>query len=485
LSVIAAFLRRSWPQRLAGQMIALLLLALVLAQVVALVIFAGERTTAIRTVERKQILERTASVLRLIESTPPAVHEQIVRTASSWHLRFWLAPVSAVPETASGAGSEIRARLETLLDDTADPREILVEFRDDDGWWQGARDPARPQRARGAARADEPVVLAVREQRRWLAGNRPRLLISARLDDGRWLNAGLRVRTPPPPWALPPLLPLGLTAIALCAIVMLTVRRITRPLERLASAAERVGRGETIPPIAEEGPLDVRQTTAAFNRMRERLQRFVQDRTRMLAAISHDLRTPITSLRLRAEFVDDEETRQKILETLDEMQRMTEATLVFAREEATREDTRTVDLSALVESLCLDLADMGMDVAFAGPGKMPYDCRPLGLKRAVRNLVENAVCYGQRARVVLAAAPDELEIVIDDDGPGIPESDFERVFAPFVRLEESRSRETGGIGLGMAIARSIVRGHGGDIALANRDDGGLRVTVRLPRTERH
>jgi signal transduction histidine kinase len=191
-------------------------------------------------------------------------------------------------------------------------------------------------------------------------------------------------------------------------------------MARLALAAESMGRGETVAPIAEEGPLDVRQTTRAFNRMQERLQRFVQDRTRMLAAISHDLRTPITSLRLRAEFVDDEETRAKILETLDEMQRMTEATLAFAREEATLEETRTVDLAALIESLCEDLADLGKEVAFDGNGKTPYACRPVSLKRAIRNLVENAVIYGERARVTLARAGDEFRIVIDDDGPGHP-----------------------------------------------------------------
>jgi signal transduction histidine kinase len=215
--------------------------------------------------------------------------------------------------------------------------------------------------------------------------------------------------------------------------------------------------------------------------MHDRLQRFVQDRTRMLAAISHDLRTPLTSLRLRAEFVDDEETRTKILETLDEMERMTEATLTFAREEARREDTRTVDLAALVESLCEDLRDLGMDVTYSGPSRLLYPCRSVSLKRALRNLIENAVGYGRRARVGLEQTATEVPIVIDDDGPGIPEADFERVFAPFVRLEESRSQETGGIGLGMAIARSIVRGHGGDITLANRPEGGLRATLHLPR----
>jgi signal transduction histidine kinase len=248
----------------------------------------------------------------------------------------------------------------------------------------------------------------------------------------------------------------------------------------LAAAAERLGRGESVPALSESGPLDIRQATRAFNRMGARLQRFVQDSTRMLAAISHDLRTPITTLRLRAEFVDDEETRTKILETLEEMQRMTEATLAFAREEAAAEDTRTVDFAALVDSVCADLADLGQDVAFSGPERLPYACRPLSLKRALRNLIENAVAYGRRARVGLAAGEDALRVVIEDDGPGIPEADFERVFQPFVRLEESRSPETGGIGLGMAIARSIVRGHSGEIELENRPEGGLRVTVRLP-----
>jgi signal transduction histidine kinase len=189
----------------------------------------------------------------------------------------------------------------------------------------------------------------------------------------------------------------------------------------------------------------------------------------------------LTSLRLHAELVEDGETRDKLLTILEELQRMTEATLAFAREEAAREETRLVDLSALTESLCDDLAELGMEAGFMGGGKTPLACRPVSLKRALRNLIENAVAYGHRARIALEQAAGEVRILIDDDGPGIPESELERVFAPFVRLEESRSRETGGIGLGMAIARSIVRAHGGDITLENRPEGGLRTTVRLPR----
>ena len=479
-------LRHLWPRRLAGQLIALLLLALILAQAATFLIFVDERRAAVRTAERKQILERTASIVRLLESSPPALHEQIVRTASAHHLRYWLADASAVPEQTSAAAEELRRRLEQLLDE--DGRELLVAMRDDEEEAAADEDAITDARPAGRqvalAQGGEPAVRAALPRDRWFERHPPGLLISARLADGTWLNVGLRLRPPMPSWALPSLLSMGLTAVALSVIVVLMVRRITRPMARLAAAAEQMGRGEAIRPLAEEGPLDIRQMTGAFNRMHERLQRFVQDRTRMLAAISHDLRTPITSLRLRAEFVDDEETRAKIVETLDEMQRMTEATLAFAREEATREETRTVDLAALVESLCDDLAEMGLAVDFAGAGRTPYACRPDSLKRAVRNLIENAVAYGQQARVALERAAEELRIVIEDKGPGIPEADFERVFAPFVRLEDSRSRDTGGIGLGMAIARTIVRGHGGDITLENRADCGLRAIIRLPQAAR-
>ena len=482
-------LRRLWPRRLAGQMIALLLLALVLAQAASFLIFTDERWAAVQTAERRQILARTASIVRVIESTPPALHEQIVRTASTPPLRFWLSDQSAVDAKDAKEDSWLRQRLIGLLDD-GPTREVLVDLHDDEHFWSRASAAEEVDRATGTvgdvARTGE-MQSQDRFERRNVHRHRrplpPNLLISTRLNDGRWLNAGMSVPSPSVRWALPSLLSMAVMAVALSLIVIVMVRRITRPMAELAAAAERLGRGEALPAMDESGPLDVRQTTRAFNRMHDRLQRFVQDRTRMLAAISHDLRTPITSLRLRAEFIEDEETRAKILETLDEMQRMTEATLAFAREEAATEETRIVDLAALVESVCADLGDMGQDVTFTGPDRVPYPCRPVSLKRALRNLIENAVAYGQRARVALETGADELRVVIEDDGPGIPETEVEHVFAPFVRLEESRSLETGGIGLGMAIARSIVRRHGGDIGLTNRPQGGLRVSVRLPRAD--
>jgi signal transduction histidine kinase len=486
---LPAWLRRLWPRRLAGQMIALLLLALVLAQAASYLIFADERWAALQTAERRHILARTASIVRLIEHTPASLHDQIIRTASSRELRFWLSDQSAVAASDADPDSWLRRRLLSLLGD--DPaREVLVDLgqKDQHFWSTDDSSAQRDQRIAAVgeiARAGEmPPERVGRWRERWHPWLLPPdLMISTRLQDGRWLNAGLAVPDPPPHWTPATLLAIAVTAAALSLIVTLMVRRITRPMAELTAAAERLGRGETVLAIAERGPLDIRQTMRAFNRMRGRLQRFVQDRTRMLAAISHDLRTPITTLRLRAEFVDDEETRAKILETLDEMQHMIEATLAFAREEAAAEDTRTVDLAALVESVAADFADLGQEVVFSGPERLAYACRPIGLKRAVRNLIENALVYGERARVALEPGALAVRIVIEDDGPGIPEADFERVFAPFVRLEESRSRETGGIGLGMAIARSIVRGHGGDIELANRPEVGLRVVISLPKAE--
>jgi signal transduction histidine kinase len=447
-----SILRRWGPQRLTGQMIGLLLGALVIAQIANFVIFTDERRAAIRLVERTQILERTASLIHLIEHGPQDLHHQMVQAASSRKLYYWLSETSPIPDGLPDGANQWVRRLQELLGEGK-----VRQLRS-----------ATPQKAGSFPSIPLSDV------------DKPGLLFSARLEDGRWLNVGMGIMPPLTSWALPTLLSMVFTAASICIIVLLMVQRITRPLGKLAEVAELIGRGDSITPIPEEGPADIRQTIRAFNRMYERLQRFVQDRTRMLAAISHDLRTPITCLRLQAELIEDREARGKILETLDEMQRMTEATLTFSRDEASTEVSRTVDLNALIDSLCQDLAEMGMDVKFEGGKKIPYPCRPTSLKRAIRNLIENAVTYGGRARVMLQPSDGEFRILIQDDGPGIPEQDRERVFQPFVRLEESRSKQTGGNGLGMAIARSIVRKHGGDIHLDSVNDRGLTVTIVLP-----
>lgn len=473
------WLSRLWPKHLAGQMIALLLLALVLAQVITVLIFADERRFAIRAADRAQLLGRTVSIVRLLENAPASLHQEILKTASSSRLRYWLSTTSAVAASDSDRNGPARRRLSEMLGEEID-RDVRVDFGDDhrpwQGWWDDGEPPSRTEDRGSRWGSDD------HDDRRHFHGPFT-IVMSTRLQDGEWLN--LESRMPPPSigWKLPALTWLALMATTLSAVVIFMVRRITRPMAALASAAERAGRGEAIAPLPEVGPADVRQTTRAFNQMHDRLQRFVQDRTRMLAAMSHDLRTPITTLRLRTEFIDDDETRIKILETLEEMQRMTEATLAFMREEAAIEATRVVDLTALVGSIAADLADLGDDVNFAAGTSRPYACRPASMKRALRNLIENAIRYGKKAEIALAEKDEQLIIIIDDDGPGLPEADIERMFAPFVRLDPSRSGETGGIGLGLAIARSILRSHGGDISLVNRQAGGLRATVTLPKKQ--
>lgn len=461
-------MRRLWPQSLTGQLVLIVLAALIAGQALSLAIFADERRLALRAANREQVLTRTAGLVKLLAETPPELHSRILAASSSAQLRFRLARTSAVDAgQAWHRRNRLAQRLAGLLGGNGG-RAVLVDVRDE-------------RRTLGNLVGFAPLDETTGRPRYWRSRRGPvALVLAVALPDERWLNAETAFPAAPA-WALPSLVSLALSAVLVGGGVVLAVRRVTRPMAGLAAAADALGRGEAQPPLAETGPGEIARVVRAFNRMQERLRRFVDDRTRMLAAISHDLRTPITSLRLRAEFIDDEETRQRVLDTLDEMQRMVEATLAFAREEAASEPTRVVDLAALIESTALDLEDLGAEVSFANPGKLPYACRPMSLRRALRNLIENAVRYGERARIGLESSSDEHHITIEDDGPGIPEAEFERVFEPFVRLEDSRSRETGGIGLGLAIARSILRAHGGDIALANRAGGGLRVTVTLPR----
>ncbi len=480
-------MKRLLPSSLGGQLTVLLLAALVLSHVIGVLVFADERRQAMRSVRHMELLQRTAATVRLLETTSPDMRGEILRAVGSPRLRYW---ISADPVLATVSGDYRERWLAGMLEGMLPagrpaPVRVRLSVYDGPDWLWGHQ--FSPHHAEQPEHHDQESGENARDDRRRSERrgrrNETGLILSVALVNGEWLNSATRFGAPRVGWAWPTILSMLLAAVAVLLVVFLTVRRITRPLTALSVAAEKLGRGEAVESLVESGPAELRRTTAAFNAMRERLTRFVRDRTTMLAAISHDLRTPLTSLRLHAELVEDKVARGKLLAILEEMQHMTEATLAFAREEAAREDTRTIDMAALLESLCEDLAALGMEVAFAGAEKTPLACRPVGLKRAVRNLVENAVSYGERARVALEQSANELRIVIDDDGPGIAHEDSERVFGPFVRLEKSRSRDTGGIGLGMAIARSIIRAHGGDITLSNRPEGGLRATVRLPREQ--
>jgi len=306
--------------------------------------------------------------------------------------------------------------------------------------------------------------------------------VGTRLQDGTAVS--FDVRPSGGAFPTPPRLLLNLL-ILLAAVIflsLLAVRLATRPLNTLASAAEKLGNDINSPPLAETGPTEVRRAAHAFNTMQSRLARYIQERTRILAAMSHDLKTPITRMRLRAELLEDDGLKAKFVRDLEEMESMVAATLDFMRGVDSQEARQPVDIMALLESIQSDGKEMGQQINIKGTVSRPYIGAPNALKRCLGNLIDNAIKYGMRADIVLSDSDKRLEISIRDQGPGIPETLLERVFEPFFRLEESRSRDTGGTGLGLSIARNIAQAHGGELALHNLADGGLEAFIVLPRT---
>jgi signal transduction histidine kinase len=300
------------------------------------------------------------------------------------------------------------------------------------------------------------------------------------LSDGSWLTVTVDREALGALWPLRFGLGLSVLTGGIALLAVWAARRVTVPLGRFAQAAGRLGTDVNAPPMAEAGPSEIVQAARAFNQMQERIQRLVDDRTRMLAAIAHDLRTVLTRLRLRAELIDDAEQQEKAIADLDAMTIMLDETLAFARDDGAGEARQDVDLAVLVRSLCDDLADAGQPVQYLGPDRLRFACRPVALRRALANLIDNAVKYGREAQVGLHTERATIRLTIEDRGPGIPAAAREQVFQPFFRLEPSRSRATGGTGLGLAVARTIVHRHGGEITLDDRPGGGLLVRITLP-----
>ena len=312
-----------------------------------------------------------------------------------------------------------------------------------------------------------------------------KMLVGLRMPDGQWLNFTADIDRPTP-WHSPTfLIAFLLMTAAAASLTLWAVRRLTAPVRTLAMAAEALGRDVNAPPLPEGGPTEVAKAAAAFNTMAARIRRFVQDRTEMLTAIGHDLRTPITRLKLRAEFVEDDELRRKMLNDLEELEAMVSATLAFGRDATATEPVSAIDLAELLRTVLDEAGDARPEAAealsYAGPPHLTVRARPLALKRALSNLIANAVSYGGSAAVSLGAPlGGTIGVAIEDAGPGIPPQELDRVFEPFHRVEGSRNRETGGVGLGLPIARNILRAHGGDVTLSNRPGGGARALVTLP-----
>lgn len=456
---------RLLPRTLFAQMVLILLAGLAVSYVAGAWIYAHDRERAVRAIGGYAATQRIANLARLIDEAPEAWRDRIVAAAGDPTLRIAISPQppAALEQDADLADLPVRDYLAAQL-----PPEMAAGLR------VAVAGATGEQSARFAHAT--PMMWAAHRAAGWR-----RLQAAIPLADGQWLTfvAALPNGGPSTSWQFA--IAMAIMGFVIVLASVWAVRRVTAPLGILARAAERLGRNVNAPPIAEAGTREMRLAAQSFNEMQGRLQRLLENRTRMLAALSHDLRTPLTLLRLRAEGLSGSEDRYRMLATIGELDGMIDATLKFARNEAVGEAPRRTDIAALVGSIADDMADAGLPVTMEPAEPVVLECQPGALRRALNNLLENAIKYGKAAHVRIVASPTSIDIVIEDEGPGIPEADLRRVFEPFYRLEESRSRDTGGTGLGLSIALSVAQAHGGQIVLANRQEGGLRATLTLPR----
>jgi signal transduction histidine kinase len=442
---------RLWPRSLAARTAFVVLLGLVLVQIAGLTIHALDRMDIQRIAQSRNLGFRIIPIYREIAATDPARRAAVL------------------------AQQHIAAGLNVELSDDPPVTSLFELPRGEQGLFRigvnfgGLGDPK--------LRWSE-----LRLYGGFMAGH---VLYAFHMPGGGWLNVSA-VPEPIRPWHSPTFLAAFLLmTLTAGGLTLWAVRRLTEPVRVLSAAAEALGRDVNAAPLPESGPTETVVAAVAFNTMAARIRRFVSDRTEMLTAIGHDLRTPITRLKLRAEFIDDEELRTKVLSDLDELETMVSATLAFGRDARANEPVSSVDLVELLRTILDETGDAHPEAAdrltYRGPPHQTVRARPVALKRALANLVSNAESYGGSARVTMVPPMDgTVEVTIEDDGPGIPAAEIDRVFEPFHRLEQSRNRETGGVGLGLPIARNMLRAHGGDVVLSNRPQGGLKALVTLP-----
>lgn len=375
-------------------------------------------------------------------------------------------------------------KLRARFSERRETREILeravvarVQHRLGDDYFVRALGPGRPPRD-SIAVYDERLLQATDEAARGVPIGRP-FTLEVVLPDGE--AVAFRMPPPRPGPQLPRriFLDFGVLMLTLGIALFAMTRTITRPLGKLAKAADAVGRGTSVEPLREEGGRELRAATRAFNAMQERLRRYLDSRTRVLAAMSHDMRTPLTRLRLRVESIDDEQLRTKCTADLDEMSHMIRGALAVFRGLNDDEPPGPIDIDALLTALRNEYVELGGTVTLVGHASASYVGKPLALKRCIGNLIQNAIQYGHEANISVEDGV-ALCIRIRDRGPGIPSESLDRVFEPFFRLESSRNRDTGGTGLGLSIARDVAQAHGGSLTLTNVE-GGLEAELRLPR----
>jgi signal transduction histidine kinase len=461
-------------------MVLVTIVAVVVSYAVAFAIFANERGAALRRAAETAVAERVAFTAERLRDVPIERRASVAESIRDFSIRYSVEGAADVSQTGmGGAASRIARGVNERLSE-ADARAHTRSFDAPSRRWRVRRDRDRDRRRDRDNFEDRPPP----DFRAGSSGDAPLVrvteaTVSVRLSEGSWLNARARLPGPRPA-------PFSAIVGALVSIVIVGIgaalisRQIGRPLADLASAARALGSGQANVTAPVSGPEDVRRASTAFNAMAERLGRQLNRQRQMLWALSHDLRTPITAIRLRAELIEDEAERQRLLASVSEMETLTEQALSLARAGASEEARTTVDLAEIVRTLCGELADMGLDIRAEANEPLMTECRPSEIARALRNLAENAAKHGGGG-IMRAYRNDAGEAVLDvsDEGPGVAPELLAKLTAPFFRADDARS-EAGGAGLGLAIAQAIADGHGGRLVLENRVPRGFSAKLVLP-----
>lgn len=465
------------PRSLFSRLVLVLLGGLLIAQIVSFAIHMHERGEALSQASGMQAAQRIADIVQLLEPLSPAERRRIVQVFSAPPLAISL-DRRPLEREELGAEDSARAALfgAMLHRFLGDGRPAAVAVTEEQAIRAAA--PMKPGFRGPAAHAPWMVPGAAMHM-----GTQPgfSFVAQVRLNDGSLVTFDSRQPAQIAGWPYRLLLSLAVLLAAVIAVSLVAVRWATRPLNALADAADELGRNIDRAPMPEKGPLEVARAARAFNTMQARLVRYIRERTAALAAMSHDLKTPVTRLRLRAELLEDGELKKKISQDLEEMESMVHATLEFMRGVESTEQAQPLDVMALLESLQADAEEAGGQVAVKGSITRPYVGRPQALKRCLGNLIDNALKYGKRATILVEDDKERLAIRVQDQGAGIPEAELERVFEPFYRIEGSRGRDTGGTGLGLSIARNIAQLHQGTLTLRNIKEGGLEAALTVPR----
>lgn len=451
-------MRRWLPSSLLGQMLLLIGAALLVAQAVNLAFILNEQQKLSLARDEGPAIGRFIQAAAVVASTPAEGRRALLGAHRAGPgADYRLAPKSIVDRLGIERDPAIEQRLRTALAEARVPvRAVRAAARSEPG--PGGLHPP------GHARRHRVVLLA------------------AQLDDGLWLDA--RLHAPgPDPWLIHRLLLATATLFLLVfGAAWFIARRLARPLRDLTRAAEGFGGQGPAEPVVPSGPSDLRRAVEAFNAMNRRTLALLDEKDRMLGAIGHDLRTPLASLRIRAENMGPEEERERLVATVEEMAATLDDILTLARTGRAREAVRLVDLAALVDALVEEYRELGRPALFVASPRAALAVQPNLLRRALRNLIDNAVDHGGGASAAVEARPGEIEIRVEDDGPGIPAERLAEVLEPFRRLDPSRNRGSGGAGLGLAIAQAVAQAHGGRLELANRPEGGLRASLVLPKS---